>query len=99
VNTSQREQCRDTVHLFIGTGRSLCGFTFMSFINDYNHDTDYHGPIGLFIFKSVPPIVSKRVIMPKLSERQLRLCFCVDLSKVFLLTGPSATKQTPNTYI
>jgi hypothetical protein len=66
VNTSQREQYKDTVHLFIGTGRSLCGFTFMSFITDYNHDTYYHGPIGLFIFKSVPPFVSRRVTMPKL---------------------------------
>jgi hypothetical protein len=66
VNTSQREQYRDTVHLFIGTGRSLCGFTFMSFITDYNYDTGYHGPIGLFIFKSVPPFVSRRVTMPKL---------------------------------
>jgi hypothetical protein len=40
VNTSQREQYGGTVHLFIGTGRTLCGFTFMSFITDYNHDTD-----------------------------------------------------------
>jgi hypothetical protein len=68
VNTSQREQYMDTIHLFIGTGRSLFGFTFMSFINDYNHDTDYHGPTGLFIFKSVPPFVSRRVTMPKLPE-------------------------------
>jgi hypothetical protein len=42
-----------TVHLFIGTGRSLCGFTFMSFTNDYNHNTGYHGPISHFFFKSV----------------------------------------------
>jgi hypothetical protein len=33
----------------------------------------------------------------KLSDWQLRLCFCVDLPKVFILMGPSATKQTPNT--
>jgi hypothetical protein len=25
----------------------------MPFINDYNHNTSYHGPIGHFIFKSV----------------------------------------------
>jgi hypothetical protein len=74
----------------------MCGFTFMSFTNDYNHDTDYHGSIGLFIFKSVPPFVSGRVTMPKLPRWHLRLCFCVHLLKVFLLTGPSATKQTPN---
>jgi hypothetical protein len=57
ASTSQREQFEGTVHLFIGTGRSLCGFTFMSFITGYNHDTDYHGSIGIFIFKSVQPFV------------------------------------------
>jgi hypothetical protein len=49
----KREQYGDTVHLFIGTGRSLCEFTFMPSTNDYNHSTSYHGPIGHFIFKSV----------------------------------------------
>jgi hypothetical protein len=32
VNTSQREQYEGTVHLFIGTGRSLCKITFMPFM-------------------------------------------------------------------
>ena len=49
----KREQCGSTVHLFIGTGRSLCEFTYMPSTNDYNHNTGYHGPIGHFIFKSV----------------------------------------------
>ena len=49
----KREQCRGTVHLFIGTGRSLCEFTFMSSTNDYNRNTGFHGSIGHFIFKSV----------------------------------------------
>jgi hypothetical protein len=49
----KREQYGGTVHLFIGTGHSLCEFTFMSTTNDYNHNTKYHGPIGYFIFKSV----------------------------------------------
>jgi hypothetical protein len=31
VNTSQREQYGVTIHLFIGTGRSLCRITFMPF--------------------------------------------------------------------
>jgi hypothetical protein len=66
ASTSQREQYGDTVHLFIGIGRNLCGFTFMSFITGYYHDTDYHGPIGIFIFKSVPPFASRRVNIPKL---------------------------------
>jgi hypothetical protein len=66
ASTSQREQYGGTVHLFIGTGRSLCEITFMSFTTGYNHDTNYHGSIGLFIFKSVQPFVSRRVSMPKL---------------------------------
>jgi hypothetical protein len=49
----KREQYGGTVHLIIGTGRSLCEFTFMSSTNDYNHNTSYHVPIGHFIFKSV----------------------------------------------
>jgi hypothetical protein len=66
VNTSQCEQYGGTILLFIGTWRSLCGITFMSFITGYNHDTNYHGPIGLFIFKLVQPFVSRRVTIPKL---------------------------------
>jgi hypothetical protein len=34
--------------------------------------------------------------MPKFPGRWLWCYFCADLSKVLLLTGPSATKQTPN---
>jgi hypothetical protein len=33
-----------TVHLFIGTGRSLVKITFMSLITNYKHDTNYQGP-------------------------------------------------------
>jgi hypothetical protein len=66
VNTSQHEQYGSTVHLFIGTGHNLCEITFLSFTTGYNHDTNYHGSIGLFIFKSVQPFVSRRVTMPKL---------------------------------
>jgi hypothetical protein len=69
ANTSQREQYRSTVHLFIGTGRSPVKITFMSFTTDYNHDTNYHGPICIFIFKSVQPFVSRRAVMPKLPGR------------------------------
>jgi hypothetical protein len=32
MNTSQREQYEGTVHLFIGTERSLCKITFMPFV-------------------------------------------------------------------
>jgi hypothetical protein len=57
VSTNQREQYGGTVHLFIGTGRSLCEITFIPFIIDYNHDTNYHRSICLFIFKSVQPFI------------------------------------------
>jgi hypothetical protein len=80
--TRLRDSTGGTVHLFIGTGRSLWEITFMPFTNAYNHNTSYHGLIGHF--------------MPKLYELQLRHCFWEDLPKVFLLTGSSATKHTPN---
>jgi hypothetical protein len=58
VISSQREQYGDTVHLFIGTGRSPNKITFLSLITNYNHDTNYQGLSGLFLFKSVLPFVS-----------------------------------------
>jgi hypothetical protein len=64
--TNQREQYMVTVHLFIGTGRSPVEITFMSLITNYKHDTYYHGLNGVFLFKSVSPFVSRRVIMLKL---------------------------------
>jgi hypothetical protein len=102
VSTSQREHYRGTVHLFIGTGRNLIKITFISLITSYNHGTNYHGPIGLFLFKSVQPFVSRHVAVPKLPGRYLRhvpsryVCFYADLPKVFVLKRPSASKQTPN---
>jgi hypothetical protein len=66
ANTSQHEQYGGTVHLFVGTGRSPVKITLMSLITSYNHDINYHGLIGLFLFKSVQPFVSRRTIMPKL---------------------------------
>jgi hypothetical protein len=53
VNTSLCEQYGGTVHLFIGIGCSLCKITFMPSTNNYKHDTNYHGLIGLFLFKSI----------------------------------------------
>ena len=49
----KRERYGGTVHLFIGTRRNLCEFTFMSSTNDYNHYTVYYELIGHLIFKSV----------------------------------------------
>jgi hypothetical protein len=66
ASTSQHEQYRGIVHLFIGTGRSPIKITFMSSTTSYNYGTNYHGPIGLFLFKSVHPFVSRHIAMPKL---------------------------------
>jgi hypothetical protein len=75
LEVEQKFSCHDisanrgTVHLFIGTGRSLCKFTFIPFTIDYNHDTNYHGSICLFIFKLVQPFVLRHVVMPKFPGR------------------------------
>jgi hypothetical protein len=67
--TRLREQYMGNVHLFIGTGRSLCIITFMPFTIDYTNDTKYHGSLGHFIFKSVHPFILGCVTMPKLYRR------------------------------
>jgi hypothetical protein len=54
MNTSQREQYGGTVHLFIGTGRSLCKITFMPFMFTIDLRTIYRGLDSLFLFKLVP---------------------------------------------
>jgi hypothetical protein len=54
VNTSQREQYGGTVHLFIGTGRSLCKIIFMPFMFTIVLRTIYRGLDNIFLFKLVP---------------------------------------------
>jgi hypothetical protein len=62
--TSQREQYRSTVHLFIGTGHSPCKITPMPFTFVNNSIIIHRGLNSLFLFKSV----SFPAIMPKLSS-------------------------------
>jgi hypothetical protein len=71
ANTSQREQYVGTVHLFIGTGRSLCEITFMPFMFTIDLITINRGLDRLFLFKSVPFSATK----PKLPCVQLRRWF------------------------
>jgi hypothetical protein len=52
---SQREQYKDTVHLFIGTGRGPCKITIMPFTFINNPIVILRGLVWLFIFKSVFP--------------------------------------------
>jgi hypothetical protein len=54
VNTSQREQYEGTVHLFIGTGRSLCKITLIPFMFTIDLRTIFKGLDSIFRFKSVP---------------------------------------------
>jgi hypothetical protein len=60
---SQREQYGSTVHLFIGTGRSPCKITPMSFTFANDSIVTHQGLNSLFLFKSV----SFSAIVPKLS--------------------------------
>jgi hypothetical protein len=53
TNTSQSEKYGGTVHLFIGTGRSLCKITFMPFIFTIDLRIIQRGLDNLFPFKSV----------------------------------------------
>jgi hypothetical protein len=48
ASTSQRVQYRGTIHLFIGTGRSLCKITFMPFIFTIDLITICRGLDSLF---------------------------------------------------
>jgi hypothetical protein len=65
VITSQREQYGATVHLFIGTGRSLCKITSKpsTFVIDLR--IIYRGLDSLFPFKSV----SFSTVKPKLLHK------------------------------
>jgi hypothetical protein len=67
---SHRPQYRDTVHLFIGTGRSSWKFTIMPFTFINNSMITLWGLIWFFIFKSV----SFSAATPKLFYTQLRHC-------------------------
>jgi hypothetical protein len=54
ASTSQRGQYGGIVHLFIGTGRSLCKITFMPFIFTIDLWTTQRELDSLFPFKLVP---------------------------------------------
>jgi hypothetical protein len=53
MNTTQCEQYGATVHLFIGTGRSLCKITSKPFTLVIDSRIIYRGLDSLFPFKSV----------------------------------------------
>jgi hypothetical protein len=80
--TIQHEQYGVTVHLFIGTGRSLDKITFMSLTFTVDHKTNYQGLGGLFSFMSAPSFTI--VIMQ--SQRSFSHSF--DVRSPFLQTAP-----------
>jgi hypothetical protein len=79
VNTSQREQYGRTVHLFIGTGRSLRKITCMPFIFTIDLITICRGLDSLFLLNSVPPSATKS----KLPCAQLRCWFNLRFDPTF----------------
>ena len=81
--TIQHEQYGVTVHLFIGTGRSLDKITFMSLTFIVDHEANYQGLDSLFFFKSVPSFT----IVIMLSRRSFSHSF--GARSPFLQTTPS----------
>jgi hypothetical protein len=81
--TMQREQYDVTVHLFIGTGRSLDKITFMSLTFTVDHEANYQGLGSLFFFKLVPSFT----IVIMLSRRSFSHSF--GARPPFLQTAPS----------
>jgi hypothetical protein len=79
MNTSQGEQYGGTVHLFIGTGRSLCKITFMPFMFTIYLRTIQQGLDSLFPFNSVPFSTAE----PKLPCAYLRSCINLRLDHAF----------------
>jgi hypothetical protein len=79
ASTSQREQYGGTVHLFIGTGCSLCEITFMPFMFTIDLRTICWGLYSLFLLKSVPFSSTE----PKLPCTQLRRWLCLRSDPAF----------------
>jgi hypothetical protein len=65
ASTNQHEQYEGTVHLFIGTRRSLCKITFMPFMFTTDIRTIYRGLNSLFLFKSVPFLLLSRSFLAR----------------------------------
>ena len=94
---SQREQYGDTVHLFIGTGRSPCKITLMPFTFINNSIVILQGLIRLFIFKSVSSwklVISisfnfcQEVIVPgRREEYQVWATLLTAMTKDFAMTA------------
>jgi hypothetical protein len=107
VNTIQHEQYEDTVHLFIGTGRSPSKITFIP-LNAYLQASKANKVYLVFYFFTwTEPMLSSFGILQRCLytgssswEAKSRLMIalaslCIILPKVFLSWGPSVEKKTP----
>jgi hypothetical protein len=85
ASTSQREQYRGTVHLFIDIGRNLCEITFMPFMFTIDLRTICWGLESLFLLKSVPFSGTEPKLPCALVQPSFRPCFpyCVQLHPEF----------------
>jgi hypothetical protein len=88
---NQREQYGDTVHLFIGMGRSPRKITLMPFTFINNFMIILRGLIWFFIFKSV----SSTAAIPKLFYTQLRLCANLRVLCASSYRGPDPSPKIP----
>jgi hypothetical protein len=73
LNTSQREQYGVTVHLFIGTGRSLCRIIFMHLTFTIDLVINYRGLDSLFHFKSVLFSIAKSKLFSRVASALVHL--------------------------
>jgi hypothetical protein len=89
--SNQREQYGDTVHLFIGMGRSPRKITLMPFTFTNNSMIILRGLIWFFIFKSV----SFSAAIPKLFYTQLRLCANLRVLRASSYHGSDPSPKIP----
>jgi hypothetical protein len=84
VITSQREQYRGTVHLFIGTGHNPDKITSMHLITNYFYNTDHQGLHNIFPFKSVSSFVLS--MSPCRSSFDRSFCLCLHVTLAYVLS-------------
>jgi hypothetical protein len=83
-------------------GRSPNKITFVSLITNHNHNTNYQGLCGLFLFKSVSSFVLSMPLCRSSFNCSLVIYLhvvsaCISsCQRCFLLRGPSAEKKAPN---
>jgi hypothetical protein len=94
VITSQREQYSVTVHLFIGTGRSLDEITFKSLTFTVDPKASYRGLSSLFPFKSISPFTIVNRAEPKLFQPHLRSYLVLCSDRTFIPCIPSSYSRS-----